>query len=356
MENENTLETFEEQPLTGSSAKVRRYACEHQGCNITKNKTSIVKNQRQTRSKRNGCRWQIRASCPKTTGILKINSLCLNHNDYPIKDDTNKFATKYRTFSEEMLKNIKFWTKTDLSNAIQTFKRQNYVECEAAVLLNHLFEQKAEDTGKKERWALCHTSKIFTAGMQSTQRVEDQNGIIKNSVNSSTTLINLVKYINKQIDRASTFVKYKNWIHSITGSTLIYASSEFSPEIDKWITSYLTPVSLSIQRQEIAQAIWYTSRLINFQDLGFNSIEQADLIEQSDLNEEFNLTEESDTNGIFDTFVEDIVDAPATLVKELISTMEVELIREVWKAYVTINGLSKKAIQAGLNAGSSAIQ
>ncbi|RIB01137.1 hypothetical protein C2G38_2231765 [Gigaspora rosea] len=268
--------------------------------------------------------------------------------------------------------------------------------------------------GKKECWALCHTSKIFTAEMQSTQHVAGQNGIIKNSVNSS--------------------------------STLIYASSEFSPKIDKWITSYLTPITLSIQRQEIAQAIWYTSRLINFQNLGFNSIEQADLIKQSDLNEEFNLTEESDTNRIFDTFVKDIVNAPATLVKKLISTTEVELIHEVWecgfvcryffqvmkvsnyasfhimliskrwyvdekqieqesqtrlhpfiiglndsmnsetsihteqyfpdssfhlptipfnethskvnyhKAYVTINGLSKKAIQAGLDASSSTIQ
>ncbi|CAG8656737.1 6109_t:CDS:2, partial [Gigaspora rosea] len=73
----------------------RRCGCEHQVRNITKNKTSIVENQWQTRSKRNGCHWQIRASCPKTAGILKINSLCLNHNDHPIKDDTNKFATKY---------------------------------------------------------------------------------------------------------------------------------------------------------------------------------------------------------------------------------------------------------------------
>ncbi|CAG8743690.1 12519_t:CDS:2, partial [Gigaspora rosea] len=74
--------------------------------------------------KRTGCRWQIRASCPKTTGIL----------------------IKYRAFSEDMLKDIKFWTEIDLSNAIQTYKRQNRVEYEAATLFNHLLVRKAEDT------------------------------------------------------------------------------------------------------------------------------------------------------------------------------------------------------------------
>ncbi|CAG8758604.1 44534_t:CDS:2, partial [Gigaspora margarita] len=96
----------------------RRYACEHQGHNSAKNKTCI----------------------------LSINFLCLCHNDHQINDQTKKFAVKYRAFSEDMLKDIKFWTEIDLSNAIQTFKRQNYIENEAAVLLNYLLERKNEDT------------------------------------------------------------------------------------------------------------------------------------------------------------------------------------------------------------------
>ncbi|CAG8827339.1 25880_t:CDS:1, partial [Dentiscutata erythropus] len=53
---------------------------------------------------------------------------------------------------------------------------------------------------EKEHWAYCYVSKYFTAGMQSTQRVEGQNAIIKNSVNSSTSLINLAKHIDEQIN------------------------------------------------------------------------------------------------------------------------------------------------------------
>ncbi|CAG8732258.1 25751_t:CDS:2, partial [Gigaspora margarita] len=97
-----------------------------------KNKTSIVETQQQTQSKRTGCPWQIRASCPKTTGVLSITSLHLSNNNHPVKDKTNKFASKYRAFSENMLKDIKFWTEI------------------AAILLNYLLERKSDDN----RWVI----------------------------------------------------------------------------------------------------------------------------------------------------------------------------------------------------------
>ncbi|KAF0468347.1 protein far1-related sequence 5-like [Gigaspora margarita] len=214
--------------------------------------------------------------------------------------------------------------------------------------------------GEKQRWAFCYISRVFTAGMQSTQRVEGQNAIIKSSVN---------------------------------GSTLTHASSEFSLDIDKWITTYLIQASLSMQRQEIAQAIWYTSQCVNnIQDLAglqLDSIEKVDLSTQCNLDEQSNI------------FVEDTVDAPAILIQELLSSTEVDSILEIrkvtqyrrkaknyvvlfknnshlctclglirceisfsdihakvsyCKAYVTANSLLKKAIQIGLDAGSSAIQ
>ncbi|CAG8803725.1 10892_t:CDS:2, partial [Gigaspora rosea] len=146
---------------------------------------------------------------------------------------------------------------------------------DAAPYLNHAL------SNDKEKWALCYTSKIFTAGMQSTQRVKSQNSIIKNSVNSNTSLINLVKYIDEQINRASSFIQYKNWIHSITGSTLNHASSEFLPDIDEWITTHLTP-------------------------LQFDSIEQLNLSEKSNVTGQYDLTETNTDN----LFAEDAVDVP----------------------------------------------
>ncbi|CAG8778508.1 6443_t:CDS:2 [Gigaspora margarita] len=45
--------------------------------------------------------------------------------------------------------------------------------------------------------------------MQSTQRVEGQNTIIKNSVNSNTSLINFSKHVNEQIDLDEQFESNK---------------------------------------------------------------------------------------------------------------------------------------------------
>ncbi|CAG8776179.1 16239_t:CDS:1, partial [Gigaspora rosea] len=66
---------------------------------------------------------------------------------------------------------------------------------------------------EKQHWALCYISRVFTTRMQSTQRIEGQNAIIKSSVNSNTSLINLAKHIDEQISCASTFIQYKHWAH-----------------------------------------------------------------------------------------------------------------------------------------------
>ncbi|CAG8836371.1 35391_t:CDS:2, partial [Gigaspora margarita] len=96
---------------------------------------------------------------------------------------------------------------------------------------------------EKECWAICYTSKVFNAKIQSTQRVEDQNTIVKNLVNSSAFLINLVKSIDEQID------------------------------------------------QKIAQAIWYTLCLIDdFEDLGL----QSNSTELPNLTQSFNLSDSTE--------------------------------------------------------------
>ncbi|CAG8721215.1 20086_t:CDS:2 [Gigaspora rosea] len=85
---------------------------------------------------------------------------------------------------------------------------------------------------QKQKWALCYTSCVFTAGMQTMQRVEGQNAIIKSTVNSHTSVLELFKKLDEQFSHA-------------------------------WIVDYLTPAALSIQRQEIAQAIWYVENTVD---------------------------------------------------------------------------------------------
>jgi len=446
-----------------------RYKCEYQGNYQGKKKMMIVENQRNTHSKRSGCPWFINATCPKTTGIISITTLSLEHGDHPLDPLTSKFGLTHRTLTEPMLADIEFWTtkgnlnmrtqrqlleakyenvfflSQDLSNAIQKVKTEQKVDHEAATLVNHLIERKAKDIrwtinwcvdpatntlvsifwmtpeqyelylqysdvvqydntystnkfkmalglfvivdnhnrsrlvgqtlitdetlesfewvfnslnkgtnvfpsviiidndlaidaaianimpdtfhvhciyhigqnllknlksklgleyndfikawykmrntvsqtefdylwdslleqypasesylnralgSQKHKWAFSYISRIFTGGIQSTQRVEGQNAIIKSAINSHTSLLDLFKKIEIQLNRVSTTIQYKNWVHSVTGSMLIHSSHDFSPIIDKWIVDYLTPAALSMQRQEIAQAVWYVTPFI----------------------------------------------------------------------------------------------
>src|SRR6266498_2125140 len=49
----------------------------------------------------------------------------------------------------------------------------------------------------REAWVLCFTHRAFNAGVQSTQRVESYNSIIKNNVNGSTSLLELERTIER---------------------------------------------------------------------------------------------------------------------------------------------------------------
>ncbi|CAB5387291.1 unnamed protein product [Rhizophagus irregularis] len=55
----------------------------------------------------------------------------------------------------------------------------------------------------RETWALCFTHRAFNAGLQSTQRVESYNGIIKNNVNGSSSLMELERTIERLLIKES---------------------------------------------------------------------------------------------------------------------------------------------------------
>jgi hypothetical protein len=142
-----------------------RYKCEYQG-NYQGKKNMIVETQRNTRSKRSGCPWFINATCPKSTGIISITTMSLEHGDHLLDPLANKFGITHRTLTEPMLADIEFWTTKgnlsmrtqrqlleakyenvfflpqDLSNAIQKVKIEQRVDYEAATLINDLIEHK----------------------------------------------------------------------------------------------------------------------------------------------------------------------------------------------------------------------
>ncbi|CAG8854656.1 38113_t:CDS:2, partial [Gigaspora margarita] len=114
----------------------RRYACEHQGHSGT-NKTGIAENQRQTRN-----------------DMLKDIKFWTEIGNINMKTQYQMLVKQYPDV---------FFLPQDLSNAIQNFKRQNHVECEAATLLNNLLEHKSKDNRWIINWKIDPANNSLTS-------------------------------------------------------------------------------------------------------------------------------------------------------------------------------------------------
>ncbi|CAG8672958.1 14123_t:CDS:2, partial [Acaulospora morrowiae] len=88
-------------PPPEQTCRRRIFACDHQGTYGPK-KSVILKNQRNSRSKRSGCPWHINVTFPKKAAIISVKSLNLDHN-HPLNPTTNLYAAKNRTLPEAIL-------------------------------------------------------------------------------------------------------------------------------------------------------------------------------------------------------------------------------------------------------------
>ncbi|CAG8826687.1 4046_t:CDS:2, partial [Gigaspora margarita] len=192
-------------------------------------------------------------------------------------------------------------------------------------------------------------------GAQSTQKVEGQNAIIKSTINSNTSILEFVKKIDIQFNRVSTTIQYQNWSHSVTSSMLIHSSYDFSPIIDKWIIDYLMPAALFMQRQEIAQAVWYSSQLVDKN----HTFETEDKVESFNTSFAEDNIDQAFTNGFQESFEATLNIKSYLKILFNIGNISYERVHKSLnqrKEYVVANGLSKKVIQMELDAGLSAIQ
>ena len=59
-------------------------------------------------------------------------------------------------------------------------------------------------------WARCYQLKYFTAGIQSTQRIEVMNRLIKEGVNNTSSLCNLYEQIQKLLDNEAKWSRHSS--------------------------------------------------------------------------------------------------------------------------------------------------
>ena len=114
----------------------------------------------------------------------------------------------------------------------------------------------------RQAWARAFTSKIFTAGIQTTSRVEGYNNVIKRELAANSTLCDLASILDARLGNEaqwSQFFEYRT-LSSCIGIASV--GQDLFPEVDKVMSKYLTPHILSAERTEIAQCLYFIANRV----------------------------------------------------------------------------------------------
>ena len=169
----------------------------------------------------------------------------------------------------------------------------------------------------RESWARYSVAKMFTAGVESTQRVESLNGVLKKHLNRGTLLKELVKEIENELNKEAQYSRIRDYYGSNPSVGLPSTYETIFKDIDSVLKGSLASIPLSLQRGQMKQALLYQGSLI--------SIEQINEI-----------------NDEFDSIVEHVYDRLQIRLRELLSDIDYKEIQEIWEvSYIAASSTSK---------------
>ncbi|CAB4443692.1 unnamed protein product [Rhizophagus irregularis] len=348
----------------------RTFECSFSGKPIS-NQIIDITHQRQRSSRKIMCPWHINLTMPKSSTEVSITSITGEHNHSMITDI--HLHAPYRKLSNEILERIEFYVnkgnmgskqiypllvasfpdqyiyKRDLYNAIQKFKSPlTNRHGDAQNMINKLYELKDQEPGLfvndfhrrwtrllekypqtqeylnrtlnncHQAWARCYQTKCFTAGIQSTQRVEVMNHLIKEGTGSTTSLCNLHIQIQKLLDNEAQWARHNAYLQSLPTNQAPSIIEPIFPKVVELMKKYLTPHILSVQQQQILGSLLYRAKII--------SKESIDTIKDDD---QCNYNE---------GFFEDHLDRPQTSLFSLLEEIELRwYIEDIQDQYIQAN-------------------
>ncbi|UZO14690.1 uncharacterized protein OCT59_006140 [Rhizophagus irregularis] len=102
----------------------------------------------------------------------------------------------------------------------------------------------------KTKWAVCYINIQFTAGANSTQRVESLNKKVHDSVNSCSSLLTLVKEIQQLLDDEANYIRIQEYKDEIPSIGLENVAQRYFTSIEKIVSDYLmAPMIIPVCKQ-----------------------------------------------------------------------------------------------------------
>ncbi|CAB4426979.1 unnamed protein product [Rhizophagus irregularis] len=115
---------------------------------------------------------------------------------------------------------------------------------------------------KFKSWARAYLYKIFTAGIESTARVEGYNWIIKQQLKAKSTLCELADRIDSRLKEEERWNQFHEYKQSTTTNTTSTSGQDLFPIVTKTLNKYLTdPISNTI-KTEISQCLFVNAIMI----------------------------------------------------------------------------------------------
>ncbi|CAB4445781.1 unnamed protein product [Rhizophagus irregularis] len=106
-------------------------------------------------------------------------------------------------------------------------------------------------------------STISYTSVQSSQRAEVSNKLIKEKLNWTSQLTDVVEEVQAIFDKQSKKAMLTECINEIPTRGLPSIMNEYFPELDMILQEYLTPQILQKQRDQMAQSLCYDVTLVD---------------------------------------------------------------------------------------------
>ncbi|CAB4384382.1 unnamed protein product [Rhizophagus irregularis] len=171
---------------------------------------------------------------------------------------------------------------------------------------------------RKHTWVKCFTSRHFTAGTQSTQRVESENALIQKAVQSSFFLSQVQESIKNRLEFELINNRYSIWKSSTLQYTQPFIIQTFFKDIDITMKKYLTQPIHDAHYKQMCQSVCYRTHQVPFSEISASDDDSFEPFFDKEVDDSIETPIEADEDRELD-------------LKSLISMVNSDDILEIWK-------------------------
>jgi hypothetical protein len=118
----------------------------------------------------------------------------------------------------------------------------------------------------RNSWARAFTSRIFTAGMQSTQRVESINAIVHKAISSSSTMAEAVEFLDSRMQKEELNKSFMEWKYKSTTYHQPFVVDNFFSNINALIKKYFSSHIVEEIHKQMCESVLYRCEKISLED------------------------------------------------------------------------------------------